>query len=200
MSEESLHTTQMHDCLERMRAGDMGVRDELLRRIGRRLEHLARRMLRKFPNLAPWVDSGDVLSGAVMRLLRSLQKVKPESMRAFYGLAALHVRRELLDLARRFGREWQARRGGLALHADDSSAAPFEPAAAAEDPDLFEQWVRFHEEVGNLPAEEREVVGLIYYHGWQHEEVAGVLQVSTRTVRRRWESALGTLSRALGEA
>jgi len=33
-------------------------------------------------------------------------------------------------------------------------------------------------------------MGLIYYHGWSHAEVAELFGVSTKTVQRRWDSAL----------
>jgi RNA polymerase sigma factor (sigma-70 family) len=53
----------------------------------------------------------------------------------------------------------------------------------------FALWVRFHALVDNLPVEEREVVGLIFYHGWTQQQVAELFQVSVRTIRRRWISA-----------
>jgi RNA polymerase sigma factor (sigma-70 family) len=43
--------------------------------------------------------------------------------------------------------------------------------------------------VDNLPLEEREVVGLIYYHGWTQQQIAELFNVSVRTVRRRWDTA-----------
>ena len=62
----------------------------------------------------------------------------------------------------------------------ESSAAAFRIAGAAA----------FHEGVACLPAEEREVVSLIFYHGWTQVEVADLFQINERTVRRPWESAL----------
>ena len=52
-------------------------------------------------------------------------------------------------------------------------------------------------EVEKLPAEEREVVGLIFYHGWKQAEVADLFGISERTVRRRWESAKEKLGHVL---
>ena len=52
--------------------------------------------------------------------------------------------------------------------------------------------------VERLPVEEREVVGLIYYHGWTQQQVAELLGVSERTVRRHWVSAVARLSTGLG--
>jgi RNA polymerase sigma factor (sigma-70 family) len=49
-----------------------------------------------------------------------------------------------------------------------------------------------------LPDEEREIFGLRFYHGLTQAEVAGVLQVSDRTVRRHWHAACVRLRDALG--
>jgi RNA polymerase sigma factor (sigma-70 family) len=51
--------------------------------------------------------------------------------------------------------------------------------------------------VEKLAVQEREVVGLIYYHGWTQAQVAELFQVNVRTVRRWWESALVKLHREL---
>jgi RNA polymerase sigma factor (sigma-70 family) len=52
--------------------------------------------------------------------------------------------------------------------------------------------------VERLPEEYREVFGLIWYNGLTHEEVAEVLGVSVRIVKRRWQEARIALARALG--
>ena len=54
----------------------------------------------------------------------------------------------------------------------------------------MEKWCAFHEAVERLPVEQREVVGLIYYHGWTQAEVAEHLGVSKRTVQRHWAAAM----------
>lgn len=54
---------------------------------------------------------------------------------------------------------------------------------------LLDMWTAFHERVKQLPAEEREVVGLIFYHGWTQAQVAELLQVNERTIRRWWVAA-----------
>jgi len=59
-------------------------------------------MLRNFPNVHRWAETDEVLQNAVMRLMRSLEKIEPASVAVFFGLAAEHLRRELLDLARHF--------------------------------------------------------------------------------------------------
>jgi RNA polymerase sigma factor (sigma-70 family) len=181
-----------------MHAGDKAASDELLRLAGDRLERMARRMLRNFPNVRRCADSSDVFQEAVLRLLHSLRQLDraPASVHEFLGLAATHIRRELLDLARRCSAA--KRRGDVPLDAGGSEAG-FEPAAAVDDPDELERWRRFHEEVEKLPVEEREVISLRFYHGWAEAEIAELFGVSERTVRRRWAAGCARLSDALGD-
>jgi RNA polymerase sigma-70 factor (ECF subfamily) len=186
MSENTWHTVQMHHCVERWRAGERAAADELLRALGTRLEQLARKMLRGFPAVRHWAETGDVLQGAVLRLLNCLREVRPAGTRDFMNLAALQTRRELLDLARRFAR----RREEVADEGELAGAA----APAAD----LDGWCRFHEAVEELPALEREVVGLLFYQGWTQGQVAELLGVSERTVRRYWGSACLALNQRLG--
>lgn len=197
MSAASLHTAHLQDCFRRMHAGDAGAEDELLRAAGERLERLARHMLRDFPNVRRCADTGDVFQEAVMRLLRSLRQLDtaPASVREFLGLAAAHIRRELLDMARRCGAA--KRRGDVRLDATLSEAG-FDPAASVEDRDELDDWRRFHEEVEKLPTEEREVIGLRFYHGWTETDIADLFGVNERTVRRRWAAGCARLTEALG--
>jgi DNA-directed RNA polymerase specialized sigma24 family protein len=101
MPDSSLHTTQLRRWAARIRAGDRAACEEMLRAAQSRLERLARKMMRRFPGVARWEESGDLLQNALLRLLRALEHVKPTSVRSFFGLAAERMRRELLDLARR---------------------------------------------------------------------------------------------------
>jgi RNA polymerase sigma-70 factor (ECF subfamily) len=135
----------------------------------------------------------------LLRLLRALQEIQPGSMREFFGLAAEQMRRELLDLVRHFQGPHGCGANHASLHPDDAQATQPDPAAPSESADELEKWSHFHQEVEKLPLEEREVVGLIFYHGWKQAEVAEFFQVNVRTVRRRWESALTKLHHTLND-
>jgi RNA polymerase sigma-70 factor (ECF subfamily) len=200
MPDPSFSTRRLQRWLDRLQAGDPSARDELLRQVGGRLERLARKMLRRFPGVRRWAETGDVLQNATLRLLRALQEVRPADTRQFFALAAEQLRRELLDLTRHFF----GPQGAGANHASqalgkDSRAAAGEPPARAEDSDELERWGAFHEAVEQLPAEEREVVGLVFYHGWTQAEIAELFQVDVRTIQRRWQSACLQLNRLMGE-
>ena len=88
MADETLHTTKMARLVDRLRAGDAAASDELLRGAAARLDRLARKMLRGFPNVGRWAEAEDVLQNASLRLLKSLREVRPASTRQFFQLAA----------------------------------------------------------------------------------------------------------------
>ncbi len=155
-----------------------------------------RKMLQRFPAVRRWEETGDVLQNALVRLLRAIQAIKPASTRDFFGLAAEQIRRELLDLARHYR---SAKRPGdnLATHGD-SILRDVVVVDGAESGDNLDRWYDFHQAVSNLPAEEREVIGLVFYHGWTQARIAELFQTSERTIRRRWQSACLKLDKLVG--
>ena len=58
-------------------------------------------------------------------------------------------------------------------------------------------WAEFHRQAELLPDEEREVFDLLWYQGLSQSEASELLQVSERTVKRRWQSARLYLHNAL---
>lgn len=199
MSDAEFNTTILNGWMQRYRAGDLAARDELFQACSHRLERLARKMLRSFPQVRRWEDTLDVMQNAIIRLCRALEQVQFDSTRQFFGLAAEQMRRELIDL-------WRHYRGAEGVGANHASAIVAPPNALEQAVDRgeptgdVEDWGRFHEEVERLPAEEREVVGLTFYHGWSQSEVAELFQIDERTVRRRWQRAMLKLRGALQRA
>jgi len=178
-----------------MRAGDRDAANELLSAVQHRLQKLALRMIRGFPNVRGIADSEDVLQNSLIRLLRTLEKLQPRTPRDFFNLAAVHIRRVLIDLARRTkGKEMVP----LNLAGSTGSPRPHEPAAPDSADSDGHQWVRFHEAVDQLPIEEREVVGLAFYHGWTQGQIAELFGVDERTIRRRWSSACRKIRQSAG--
>src|SRR5262245_37744057 len=106
-------STLIQQCIERLNAGDSKARDDLIRHSYARLERLTRRMLQDFARLQGRAEAEDVLQSALMRLLRALEAVAFSSVREYFRLAAIQIRRELYDLAKHhFGPEgsgaWRA--------------------------------------------------------------------------------------------
>src|SRR5437879_10261545 len=120
-------TTRLQHILERLQAGDEAARKELLAGAGERLHRLAHTMLRDYQRLKRWEQTDDVLQSALLRLYRALESVTPATLREFYRLAALQVRRELIDLARHYF-------GPESPGAHPESAGQEAPAASSEEP------------------------------------------------------------------
>jgi RNA polymerase sigma factor (sigma-70 family) len=147
-------------------------------------------MLRRFPVVRSQNETADVVQEASLRLLNALREVGPATTRHFFALASRHIRFTLLDLAR------QCRRGvpsPLREHPEPVAVA----SGPAEAGDLL-RWQALHEAAERLPAVEREVFGLRFYHGWAWPQIAELLQVNERTARRRWVSAGVALNSMLG--
>jgi RNA polymerase sigma-70 factor (ECF subfamily) len=185
--------------LPRAVSGDEAAVDALLRHCGDRLAILARRMLGAFPRVRRWVETDDVLQNALLRLLGALRGVQPQTPRAFFALANLQIRRELLDLARHYyGPEGIGANHDSRPHTGSDSSGGYDPADVRQEPTSLARWVELHELVDGLPPEERELVGLLFYQGLSQAEAAEVLNLSLRTLQRRWHDALCRLHRAWG--
>ena len=177
-------------------AGDDKAVDALLLHCGDRLTILTRRMLGDFQRVRRWAETDDVMQNALLRLVGALRSVKPVTTRDFLALASLQIRRELIDLARRYyGPEGIGANHESHGATDARGAAPADPADVRDDPASLAQWTELHEVIESLPDEEREVVGLLFYQGLSQAEAAEVLNVSLRTVQRRWHDALCKLHR-----
>jgi RNA polymerase sigma-70 factor (ECF subfamily) len=196
MPEASSQSVQIQAWLDRLRSGDAAACDELLRCACERLHNLARKMLRSYPNVHRWEQTDDVLQNATLRLYRTLQQIPVETARDFFRLAALNIRRELLDLAKHhYGPQGHGTRH--ASIADDSSLARLDTPDLSHEPSRIAAWSEFHQKIESLPELEREVFDLLWYQGLSQAEAAELLQVSERTIKRRWLSARLALSEAL---
>lgn len=197
MNDPSPPTTQLHGLLERFAAGDPNAPDALIRRACERLRQLTRQMLRGYPGVKRWAETDDVLQSALMRLLRSLNEVRPATPRDFFALATLQIRRELLDLARHyFGPQGEGANHASRAGSSSEAGRADRPDSEAE-PSQQAEWCEFHRIVDELPEDERDVVGLLYYHGMTQMEAAELLGVNVRTVQRRWNNALLQLHKVL---
>lgn len=185
--------TALQGVIDLANAGNAAAWGELLAHACERLRRLARKMLRSYPALRRWEQSDDLLQNAMLRLHRALSEVGPKSVRHFFNLATVQMRRELLDLAdRHFGPEGVGANhhtDGPCQAVDGQGGVLDRQSAVADEPASLEGWTTFHARIEALPDEDREVVGLLWYEGLSQEEAASVLGVSVRTVKRRWQSA-----------
>lgn len=189
----SLHTSQVPAALELWEQGDTSARARLVDYVATRLQHLAHAMLRTNP-VRRWEHSDDLLQQALMRLHRSLEHACPPDARALLQLAALEMRHALIDLARHYfgpcGMGFNLR----SISAQNAASDPLENSnrqglGPEELFDRAESFERLYRAIGELPAEEREVVDLIWLHELSQSEAAAVLGIAVKTVGRRWRRA-----------
>jgi len=135
------------------------------------------------------LQSEEMLSAVVDRLLRAMQEVRPTTVRQFFGLANQHMRWELNDLARKLDGHAPAMelQEGI-VPAPETSVSQLTPNA-----------LRMLEAIDSLPEEEREVFSLVRIQAMTQTEVAEVLGTSTKTVQRRLNRALLWLADRLGD-
>ena len=192
----------LNDCLDRLKRGELGARDELIGGASRRLVALANQMLQQNQRIARWEGADDLFQRAAIRLHQSLAEVVPPTAEDFLRFAAAKLRRELIELARHYY-------GPLGLGANHATPVPgcktadeaFQNAAwiAEYSPQRLALWTEFHSAVDRLPEIERRVFDLLWYHQLTQVEAAQILKVPERQLRRYWQSARLNLRRLIGD-
>lgn len=165
----------------------------LVSRAIRRLQMLCTTLLfQSYPRLTKPplnLQPEELLSEVVERLLKALQKTRPQNVRQFFGLANQHIRWELNDVARRL--DEQARDFELV----DAQAV----AAANSDSSLGTNARRMLDAIDNLPDDEKEAFSLVRIQGLTHAEAAEVTGVSLKTIQRRLNRGRLLLVEALSD-
>jgi RNA polymerase sigma-70 factor (ECF subfamily) len=187
---DELHTAYLNAMMDRYKQGDSSALNDLFLRCQERLQTLARSMLRRYPSVRAHEETCDIVHIATTTLFKALKELDVPSTRDFYALAATHMRRRLIDLAKHYNNP--IRSAGPLEGDDDSSAGAYREPAAPTDPDL-DRWRELHEAVEQMPGELREVFSLRFYHGWDNAAIAELMSTTTKTVTNRWNRAMSTL-------
>jgi RNA polymerase sigma-70 factor (ECF subfamily) len=167
--------------------GDSTANDALLSHACERLLRLTRKMFHAYPSLRRWEQTDDVFQNSMLRLHDALAAKPVKSVRHFFNLAGLQIRRELIDL----GRHHFGPLGVAKKHHTDHQPSDNRDGALydqADEPEDLTSWSEFHAEVEKLPEAEQEVVNLLYYEGLSQSEAAQVLGLSLSTIKRRWHT------------
>jgi RNA polymerase sigma-70 factor (ECF subfamily) len=184
-------TRAIQSVLDRLRLApnDPALRKELITRAYDRLAVVARRILGPAYRQRP-EDTSGLLAEAYLRLETALGEVMPGSAREFLGLAALQMRRALVDLIRR--ERGRGERGGTRPLPGAEGNLPV--GSDTDEPD----WrLELMDAVERLDGDEREVVDLLFFNGITQLEAADLLGVDESTVKRRWARARVRLAKWL---
>jgi RNA polymerase sigma-70 factor (ECF subfamily) len=173
-------------------ASDSKAKADLIQVAHDRLVILTRKLLGGFPQVRTLEETQSIFNEAFLRLDHALDELKPTTVRQFMGLAALEIRRVLLDIVRKLrgrGREQRPKNVSLGGGADPEK----DIATDVEDSDpgtaRLNLLLDLLESVAKLPDEEREVLELLIFQGLTQPEAAQVIGVHEDTVKRRWSRA-----------
>ena len=167
------------------RRGDRSALDELMPKVYEELRSLAAGYLR-WERPDHTLRSTALVHEAYMRLVGS--NVDWENRKHFFGVAARAMRQIMVDAARVKLAEKRGPR--LGLGSIEENAEP------SDDWDLAEKTLELSEALDRLEASRpqlAQVVFLRYYAGLNNQEIASLLNLDERTVRRYWIKARGWL-------
>jgi RNA polymerase sigma-70 factor (ECF subfamily) len=173
-------------------SADPLVRALLARAVGRLHMLCATLLHRGYPRLThpPLnLQAEELLSAVVERLLKALEKARPQNVRQFFALANQHIRWELNDLARRLDKNEPC------VELMESFAVAPESSGS----ELSQNARRMLDAIENLPEIEREVFSLVRIQGMTQAEAADVMGVSLKTIQRRLNHGVFLLSETLAD-
>jgi RNA polymerase sigma factor (TIGR02999 family) len=182
------HFVAITELLRAVEGGDRAARDRLFAVVYAELRGLARGQLRRIP-------ARDTLSttALVNETYLKLAGDRPWTARDrshFFALAARAMRQILVDHARRRAR--QKRGGGVAAVSLDEALVP--------SPDRAEELLALDAALERLEAMDAELAQIVewrFFAGLSVEEVAELLEISDRTVKRHWRAARAFLFQEL---
>jgi len=197
--EQSLLNDRISDLVAKVNLGDAEAKNEILSCTADRLLSLTRNMKKGYGSVSRWEQTEDVFQNAMIRLNRALESLELNDLRHFLRLAALQIRRELVDLSRHHkskNRLHQTRSENGEQSQNDS--INHQAVETTGDPNKLEDWEAFHKAIETLDEKEREVVELLWYHGFNQTSAAGVMDLSIKQVRTLWRKARLNLFEQLG--
>lgn len=170
--------------LHEIRAGEPGARDALLPLVYQELHAIAHRRLSPGARDA-LLDTSALVHEAYVRLF-DRAPLELADRRHFFAVAAMAMRQIIVDHARKRS---AARRGGGKAHVDLDATQVAVDEQAEEIVSLHEALSR----LSRLDARLARIVELRFFGGFSEEEVADIMEMSARTVRRDWRKARALL-------
>ena len=173
--------TSLTEQLRRFSGGERVLGEAVLRQVLPKLHEIAVRELRRERYIAPL--SPTELINEVW--LRSLRKGGWEinSREHFYAIAAVAMRRVLVD----FARLRLAQRRGQGETPESLEGKASLAVAGGPDPESIVQIGMLMEKLEKADREAARIVDMHYFVGFTFEEIAEITGLSFRQVRHRWE-------------
>lgn len=176
-------------CLDRLAAGDPAAKNDLVTVAHARLWKRAHQMLRRFPSVNTFNQTGDVVNEASVKLLQSLDAIHPENPRRFLGLVGLELRRVLIDLYRhcKGPESYEANRATNVFRGGDGELHHHvDGVADAGDESDLDEFERLHKAAEQLDEVDQELFHMRWFLNMTHAQIAAQRGCSEKTVKRDW--------------
>jgi RNA polymerase sigma factor (TIGR02999 family) len=173
-------TAEITALLEAVGRGDRNAFDRLFEAVYDELRTIAHRQLRR-SSAAETLDTTSLVHEAFLKFSKQ-QKWSVENRVHFYRLVAHAMRSVVIDRARRRKR---MKRGGDQLVVELDAATLAAPTRATELLAIDDALTRLE----SAEPELAQLVELRFFAGLSIEEIAELLGLSDRTIRRRWRTA-----------
>lgn len=171
------------------RDGDSAARDRLFQATYPELRRIARARLRAVPRHT-MLDTTALVHECYLRFAAA-GRVELDDRRHFVGYAAKIMRSVIVDTAR----ERLARRRGGEHRTVTLDSEIADPAT-----DAVDEILRLHDALDGLAQHDARLVSVVelrYFAGLTEEQIAELLGVTERTVRRDWQKARLLLAESL---
>jgi RNA polymerase sigma factor (TIGR02999 family) len=179
--------------LQRAAQGDQEALNSVYSSLYPDLKRVARAMLHR-QGRADAMQTTVLVHESFLRLLGN-KELQLQDRKHFFAYAAKTMRNIIIDSARE---QLADRRGAGAEHVELDTQAAMQVAAPSDSSEL----IRVDEALRELESVDRELAELVemrYFGGYTEVEVAELLGVTERTVRRRWDKARAWLMVALSQ-
>ncbi|MEM8559629.1 MAG: sigma-70 family RNA polymerase sigma factor [Bacteroidota bacterium] len=177
--------------LDQLSDGNRAAGEALMPQVYAELQAIARRQLRG-ERAGHTLDTVALVNEAYLKLVGGAE-IDWQNRAHFFGMAAIAMRRILINYAHK--RRAEKRGGGQALATFNDEQMAWSGRA--------DHLIALDEALTRLAAwneRQSQVVTYRFFGGLTHEETAQLLGVSVSTVRSDWRMARAWLSRELGDA
>ncbi len=181
---------QITELLQSAAGGNRVAVDALVPLVYDKLQHVARGQLRN-ERSNHTLNTSALVHEAYEKLIGN-ERIDWKNRAHFYGVAALSMRRILINYAKARTAE---KRGGKELHVTYQDDGVARETRSEELIALDEALSRLEK----LNERQSLVVSYAFFGGMKHEEIAQVLNISIHTVRKDWQLARAWLRRELSE-
>jgi RNA polymerase sigma factor (sigma-70 family) len=196
INSQTFNTVLMKKLVVRYQQGDKAALSTLIDSTLFRLNKIARKLLNPLQKLRVHVDTGDVVNGSVIRLAKTLENILPTSVIDYYNQATEQLRLELRTLTRRFLLPEQF--ADLSGQETPRQLYTIQEYSEQDPIKELQLWHDFNILCEQLDREEKTVLNLLKFHGFNQLEVAELMGISDRQVRRFFHEANRKILRLLG--